>query len=1314
VKPVSPEGAATPEADRTRRELLQGLAGSAFALTLLSTAPAAARRAVAERRDGADAADGLAASGAPGMAGSAPVSPFDLSAVRLLDGPFKVAQRLDARYLLSLEPDRLLHNFRLNAGLTPKAPVYGGWESQEPWVEIRCHGHTLGHYLSACALMFASTGDGVFRERVEYIVAELRACQLARGDGLVCAFPDGAKQLENSLAGQPFLGVPWYTQHKVLAGLRDAHQHANSKLALEVLRGLVDWIDNATRGVPDAALQKMLDREHGGMNEVLADFHALTAATSNLHADAAGAPANGSSSLALAERFSHRALLTPLSESRDTLDGLHANTQIPKVIGFARLHELTGKPVYAAASEYFWNTVTARRSFATGGHGDVEHFFPPARFADHIHSAKTMETCCTHNMLRLTRSLFARAPSAAYADYYERALYNGILASQDPESGMMTYFQATRPGYVKLYCTPADSFWCCTGSGMENHAKYGDSIYFHDAESLYVNLFIASELNWSEKKLRITQKTRFPDQEATELTVRAEAPVRLHMKIRHPEWCRAATVRINGRRHVRSAVAGTYIDIDRTWRDGDVVQIRLPMQLRLQPLPNAPDLVALLYGPIVLAGRLGTEGLTPGADIIVNERTSGDMLNVPMAVPRLSLSEASLTRQVKRKPGTALAFTIRAQMPSRDIELVPFHRIAHERYTLYWSLAPSQAFVTSPNGRIEVHFSLDAEGRPKYGVRLEGREILLPSRLGLVREDADFTTGLAKTRESGIERVTDEYELLTNKRRFNRYTANRRVIELRARNGEPLHIVFQVSDDGVAFRYLFPQTSEAVRKIEHEVTSFVFPSGTLAWLQPMSAAKTGWKSVNPAYEELYEKEIPAGTPPSTGAGWAYPALFRCGEQWTLISECALPRNYCGSRLRSEWGSTEYTVSFPDRLEGMRGGPVNPESTLPWMTPWRFIVVGTLKTLVESTLGIDLADKPAAGGKVAADAPGKAAWSWPLLGDDNTTYPVQRRFIDYAADMRWRYTLIDGLWDTQIGYDKLKELVDYARSKSVKVLVWYNSAGDWNMSPQTPRDKLLTHESRIREFDRLNGIGVAGLKVDFFGGDGQSVIAYYHDILEDAAAYGFLMNFHGATLPRGWQRTYPHLMTTEAVRGLEFVTFEQKNAEDEPSHAAMLPFTRNIFDPMDFTPMVLDRINRIERRTTSAFELALSVLFTSGIQHYAEIPEGMAKAPDYVREFLRHVPSVWEDVRFLAGFPGRYVVIARQGEGRWYAAGINAESAPMPVTLSFEGMSVTTAATLITDGDGANLSFRKERLAVDASKALALTMKPRGGFVMVFN
>ena len=620
--------------------------------------------------------------------------------------------------------------------------------------------------------------------------------------------------------------------------------------------------------------------------------------------------------------------------------------------------------------------------------------------------------------------------------------------------------------------------------------------------------------------------------------------------------------------------------------------------------------------------------------------------------------------------------------------------------------------IASPDGLLVVDFRLDETGSPRYVIRLNHKLVLQESRLGLIRSDANFSHGLRLISASHVGTVRDHYEILTAKRRRNDYRASRKVFHLQSAAGPKVDIIFQVSDDGVAFRYFFPGRSAETYRLIDEVSSFKFLPGTRAWLQPMSVAKSGWKEVNPCYEEFYEKEIAVGIPSANGAGWVYPALFRSGETWLLLSESALSRTYSGTRLKSESPNGEYSVGFPDPRESFHGGPVNPESKLPWLTPWRVVVVGSLKTVAESMLGVDLADKPAAPYRKLRIRPGKASWSWPLLGDPKTTYAVQKEFIDYAAEMGWRYCLIDALWDHQIGYAKVKELIDYARHKQVGVLLWYNSAGDWNSAPQTPRNLMLTHASRTREFEKLKAMGVAGLKIDFFGGDGQSMINYYHDILEDAAPYGFLLNFHGATLPRGWQRTYPHLMTAEAIRGLEYLTFEQKNAEEEPSHAAMLPFTRNVFDPMDFTPMVLDRINRIERRTTSAFELALSVLFTSGIQHYAEIPEGMRKATPYVREFLRGVPSVWDDTRFLDGYPGKFVVIARRGGGRWYVAGINGESTIRKLTLDLSELQVSRAGSLIADGEGGNLSFRQETMRLPAGRKVDLTVPPRGGFVLV--
>ncbi|KAF1723236.1 alpha-glucosidase [Pseudoxanthomonas wuyuanensis] len=618
--------------------------------------------------------------------------------------------------------------------------------------------------------------------------------------------------------------------------------------------------------------------------------------------------------------------------------------------------------------------------------------------------------------------------------------------------------------------------------------------------------------------------------------------------------------------------------------------------------------------------------------------------------------------------------------------------------------------VASPDGRLQVAVTLDAQGTPHYAIAREGKEVLAPAPLGLVLEDADFSRGLQLQEAGAVTTVTDSYELLTSKRRHHEYLGNRREFHWRTAAGQRLDIVFQVSNDGVAFRYRFPDADSSVHRLREETTAFRFPDDARAWLQPMSVAKTGFAQTNPSYEEYYLQDVAVGTPSPLGTGWVYPALFRSGDTWLLLSEGSLSRGHAGSRLLDGKAAGEYRIGFPDPRENFQNGPVNPELPLPWQSPWRIIAIGSLKTIAESTLGTDLADPPS---HVPASAvvPGKASWSWPLLGDDQTVFEVQKRFIDYAADMGWRYTLIDAMWDSQIGYERVRELIDYARGKDVAILLWYNSAGDWNQSHQTPRDRMLTRADRIREFDRLKAMGVAGLKIDFFGGDGQSVIGYYLDIMEDAAPYGFLLNFHGATLPRGWQRTYPHLMTVEAVRGLEFITFDQHNADQAPTHATMLPFTRNVFDPMDFTPMVLDRINKIERRTTPAFELAQSVLFVSGIQHYPEIPEGMAKAPDYVREFLRGVPSVWDDSRYIAGYPGKQAVFARQGDGRWYVAGINAEAESTTLQLDLSELAgAASAGTLIADGDGP-LSFRREEVRLGEDKKLQIEVPARGGFVL---
>ena len=618
--------------------------------------------------------------------------------------------------------------------------------------------------------------------------------------------------------------------------------------------------------------------------------------------------------------------------------------------------------------------------------------------------------------------------------------------------------------------------------------------------------------------------------------------------------------------------------------------------------------------------------------------------------------------------------------------------------------------VSSPDKNIVVSFGLTEKKEPGYRIAFGDTVILQPSLLGIIRQDGVFSTAMSVESVSDVEAVRDDYEMLQGKKKHYSYGANRRIFHLKNASGEKMDIIFQVSDDGVAFRYRFPEKSDSLKKILKETSSFHFLPGTKAFIQPMSAAKSGWSQVNPCYEEYYNQGTPINQLPVSEPGWVFPALFQSGEFWVLLSETAPERNYCGCRLQQEAGSQNFSIDFPQKPEVVFGGALYPESTLPWSTPWRIIAIGRgLGALVESTLGTDLAE-PARQKNISFVKPGKASWSWVLLKDDSTIYDVQKKFIDFASEMKWEYCLIDADWDIKIGYEKIHELAEYAATKQVGLLLWYNSAGDWNTTPYHPKSMLLTHEDRVKEFTRLREMGIKGIKVDFFGGDGQSVMAYYQDIFEDACDFGLMVNCHGATIPRGWHRTYPNLVSMEAVRGFEYVTFEQVNADNEPNHACMQPFTRNVFDPMDFTPVCFSEVPRIKRVTTNGFELALSVIFWSGIQHYAERPEGMARVPDYVKDFMRKVPRAWDKTRFIDGFPGKLVVIARRSESSWYVAGINGENVEKTVSLDFSFLQKSMTGSLISDGMD-NRSFTEQKITVDPKTAMEMKLKGNGGFVI---
>lgn len=628
----------------------------------------------------------------------------------------------------------------------------------------------------------------------------------------------------------------------------------------------------------------------------------------------------------------------------------------------------------------------------------------------------------------------------------------------------------------------------------------------------------------------------------------------------------------------------------------------------------------------------------------------------------------------------------------------------------FTSEASSVLKVASPDGQLAIELLAGDGGTLLYRASRAGRPVLLPAPLGLrFEQGVELSQGLRLQRVEPLRRIDERYELLVSKRRQHRHLAHEASAVFANAQGQALTVTLRAADDGVAWRLQAHAPERERLALQEEIGGFRFAPHTRAWMQPMQEAKSGFARCNPAYEEHYRIDVPVGMPSPMPAGWVFPALYRSGDDWVAVSEGALDGQWHASRLAADSSGGHYRLAPPDPREVMPGGALLAEGGNRLGTPWRFAAIGTLRTLMESTLGTDLAPPPAVAFDFALVQPGHAAWSWALLKDEATVEPVQRRFIDYAADMHWNHLLIDSAWDTQIGRERVRVLVADAAKRGVGIWLWYNSAGSWNETPLTPRDLMLDAPSRRREFAWLREIGAKGVKVDFFGGDGVSVIRYYLEILRDAAEHGLLVNFHGATLPRGWQRSWPNLMTMEAVRGFEFATFTQEDQDALPPHAAMLPFTRNLFDPMDFTPVVFGDVPGRQRSTRNGFELAQAVLFTSGVQHYAEVPAGMATVPEHVRDTLRRLPRHWDETRFVAGTPGRQVVIARRAGTRWFVAGLNADaaSATLALDLAFVG---DGRGWLTTDGTTPR-GFVRRRFA--PGRSTRLTLAPRGGFLAEF-
>jgi DUF1680 family protein len=571
----------------------------------------------------------------------------------------------DSAYLLSLDPDRFLHNFRLIAGLAPKAPLYGGWEKDGT-------GRCLGHYLSALSIQYRVTGDKRFQEKIDYTVDELALCQEKNGGGFLTGILTAkamfARVAQGDLKG--WGSHPWYKLHKVMAGLRDAYRLGDNTKARQVFLEMCDWAINTTKALTDDQFQIMLKEEFGGMREVLADAYAMTGERKYLD---------------LANRFYHLAVEEPLAGLQDDLNGLHANTTIPKIIGDARIYELTGEKKQRIISEYFWGEVVRHHSYVIGGNSLDEHFGKPDEIANRL-TPITAETCNTYNMLKLTRHLIEWEPKIEYADYYERALYNHILASEAGE-GMFTYYVSMKPGGRKKFSTPFNDFWCCVGTGMENHVTYGDSIYFHTEESLYVNLFIPSQLEWREKGLSVKQQTDYPATNTTLFTLSCALPVKLAFKIRYPAWALPGfSLKVNGKMVPVDAKPGSYVSVVREWKQGDQIESRIPMGLRTEATPDNPKRISILYGPIVLGGQLDSPDSNGSMNTSNATDAASNIQRNTVPVPSLATKGMPVEQWVERVPGDSLAFRTKGVGRPRDVALVPFYQQVSEHYTVYWDV----------------------------------------------------------------------------------------------------------------------------------------------------------------------------------------------------------------------------------------------------------------------------------------------------------------------------------------------------------------------------------------------------------------------------------------------------------------------------------------------------------------------------------------------------------------------------------------------------------------------------------------------------
>jgi hypothetical protein len=596
---------------------------------------------------------------------------FLLSDVTINQGQFKHAQDLNIQVLLQYDVDRLLAPYLKEAGLTAKAESYPNWDGLD--------GHIGGHYLSALAINYASTGNAEVKQRLDYMIAELKRCQDANSNGYVGGVPNSKelwKEITSGNIGAVWTWwVPWYNVHKTYAGLRDAWLYTGSTTARDMFYKFCDWGVEIISHLDDKQMEAMLDNEFGGMDEIYADAYQMTGDKRYLTA---------------ARRFSHHWLLDSMAAHVDNLDNKHANTQVPKVVGYQRIAELTGDDTYTQAARFFWETVVYNRSLAIGGNSRREHFASKEDCRSYAEDREGPESCNTYNMLKLTEGLFRMEHNPRYVDFYERALFNHILSTQHPEHGGYVYFTSARPAHYRVYSQPNQAMWCCVGSGMENHGKYGEFIYTHSNDTLRVNLFIASTLNWKEKGVTITQDTDFPYSESTRFTVNTKGSKRFSLALRHPAWCEGLVVKINGKTVDIKSTPSSYFTIDRKWKNGDVVELSLPMHVSIEEMPNMPNYLAILRGPIVLGAEISTDNLD---GLVADDSRWGHIANGPLVsvfdTPILIGSHSEILDKLKgMQPveGKPMHFTVPGLFTGKyaNIELRPFSTIHDCRYMMYW------------------------------------------------------------------------------------------------------------------------------------------------------------------------------------------------------------------------------------------------------------------------------------------------------------------------------------------------------------------------------------------------------------------------------------------------------------------------------------------------------------------------------------------------------------------------------------------------------------------------------------------------------